>query len=73
MHTLEVLQVIVSLLLIVSILMQNRGSSLGGGFGGDSFSSYHTKRGFEKFLVRISIFLSFAFLALSLANVWTVS
>ncbi len=71
MQFIELFQVIVSILLIVAILMQNRGSSLGSGFGGDSFASYHTKRGFEKFLVRATIFLSFLFLLLSLLNVWT--
>lgn len=70
MRFIELFQVIISILLIVAILMQNRGSSLGSGFGGDSFASYHTKRGFEKFLVRATVFLAFFFLLLSLLNVW---
>jgi protein translocase SecG subunit len=70
MNIIETLQVVVSVFLVISILMQNRGSSLGGGFGGDSFASYHTQRGFEVFLTRSSIFLAVSFLALSLASVW---
>jgi len=70
MQIIELLQITVSVLLIVTILMQSKGSSLGSGFGGDSFASYHTKRGFEKFLVSSSIVLSGLFLVLSLAHVW---
>lgn len=70
MQIIELLQITVSVLLIVAILMQSKGSSLGSGFGGDSFASYHTKRGFEKFLMSSSIILSGLFLVLSLAHVW---
>ncbi len=60
-------EIIVAILLIVSILLQNKGAGLSGTFGGD-FGGYYTKRGFEKFLVYISIGLSFAFLALAIIN-----
>lgn len=70
MTFIETIQVVASVLLIATILMQNKGSSLGSGFGGDSFASYHTKRGFEAFLVRSSIALAVIFLFSSLAHVW---
>jgi protein translocase SecG subunit len=59
------LQVVLSVLLIASVLMQQTGASLGGAFGGDNFSAaYHTRRGSEKFLFYASIVLG-ALLALS--------
>jgi len=42
-------QLFLSILLIISILLQNKGTGLSATFGGD-FSGFHTKRGLEKFL-----------------------
>lgn len=42
-------QIIISVLLTISILLQNRGTGLSATFGGD-FSRFHTRRGIEKFL-----------------------
>ena len=53
-----------------AVLFQQRGSSLGGAFGGDNFSAtFHKRRGAELFLFRASIvlgilFVSSAFVAL---------
>lgn len=65
-----VVQAVVSLLLIVSVLLQNRGSDMGTGltFGGD-LGGYYTKRGVEKFLFYASIGLGAAFVVLSIVNV----
>jgi preprotein translocase subunit SecG len=63
-----IVQIIVSISLVVVILMQNRGSSLSGVFGG-SGSVFRTKRGFEKILFTITIILSILFIGLSLVNV----
>ena len=68
MKILLVLQAIVAILLIVSILLQNRGSGLGSTFGGD-FGGYYTKRGIEKFLVYGTVVLAAIFLILALINV----
>lgn len=55
-------QIILSILLIVSILLQQRGASIGGAFGGDNFSStFYKRRGFEKVLFRATILLSILF------------
>ena len=69
MRLLLVTQAILGLLLIVSILMQNRGSGLGAAFGSD-FGGYHTKRGLEKFLFRASITLGALFIIVALASVY---
>ncbi len=56
------LQIAISILLILAILLQQRGSSLGGAFGGDNFSAtFHTRRGAEKVLFQASIVLAFLF------------
>lgn len=56
------IQVILSILLIGAILLQQRGSSLGGAFGGDNFSAaFHKRRGSELFLFKLSIGLSILF------------
>lgn len=68
MRALLIAQAVVAILLVVSILLQNRGAGLGGTFGGD-FGGYYTKRGLEKFLVYASVALAFAFFALAITNV----
>lgn len=61
-------QLVVAILLIVSILLQNRGSGLSAAFGGD-MGGYHTKRGIEKFLFYSSIVLATTFIVLAIASV----
>jgi protein translocase SecG subunit len=62
-QTLDIVQAVISVLLIISILLQNRGTGLSETFGGGSSSaSYQTKRGFDKFLLRASIILCVLFL-----------
>jgi len=56
------IQIFLSILLIASILLQQRGSSLGGAFGGDNFSSsFHKRRGAELFLFKFSIGIGILF------------
>lgn len=64
------IQIGLSALLIALVLLQKTGAGVGGAFGGgDSFSSgFHTRRGFEKTLFRLTIvvgtfFVISAFLA----------
>ncbi|MFZ2226094.1 MAG: preprotein translocase subunit SecG [Candidatus Moraniibacteriota bacterium] len=63
----NLLEIIVAIALIVAILLQNRGAGLSGTFGG-GFEGYHTRRGFEKFLISFSIFLSVMFIILAIIN-----
>ncbi len=56
------IQIILSVLLVTTVLLQQRGSSLGGAFGGDNFSAtFHKRRGAELFLFRASIVLGILF------------
>ncbi len=68
MKALLIVQAVVSALLVVAILMQNKGEGLGV-IAGDFSGSYHTKRGFEKFLVRSTVVLAVAFLGIALVTI----
>ncbi len=49
-------QIILSVVLVLSILLQQSGAGVGGALGGgDGSSFHHTRRGFEKFLFYLSI------------------
>jgi protein translocase SecG subunit len=62
-------QIILSVLLVAAILLQQRGSSLGGAFGGDNFSAtFNQRRGAELFLFRLTIALSVLFVLTSIAS-----
>lgn len=64
-------QVVLSVLLMVAIVLQRTGASLGGAFGADNFSSgFHTRRGFEKTLFRATIVLAVLFALSALAHLF---
>ena len=60
-------QLLVSVALMASILMQARGAGLGATFGGDS-SVYRSRRGIEKRLFQFTIALGILFVIFSIAN-----
>ena len=56
------IQIVLSLLLVICVLLQQTGASLGGAFGGDNFSAaYHTRRGLEKNLFWATIVIGVLF------------
>ncbi|MEK9146887.1 MAG: preprotein translocase subunit SecG [Patescibacteria group bacterium] len=61
-------QIAVSILLIVVILLQAKGSGLSTVFGGEG-SFYRSKRGVEKMFVTLTIILAGLFLVLSVASI----
>ncbi len=64
------IQIVLSILLVAAILLQQRGSSLGGAFGGDNFSAaFHKRRGGELFLFRLSIILAVLFVLSALIHI----
>jgi protein translocase SecG subunit len=65
---LQIAQIIIAVLLIASILLQHRGTGLGGAFGGEG-NVYRSRRGAEKFLFYSTIVLGIVFVAMALVNV----
>lgn len=56
------IQVVLSVLLILSILLQRSGAGMGGALGGsENGGIHHTKRGFEKFLFYFTIVIAILF------------
>ena len=60
--TLQIVQLVLAVFVIVSILMQQQGSGLGGAFGGEG-NFYRSKRGLEKVLFYATIVLIVLFVA----------
>jgi preprotein translocase subunit SecG len=60
-------QLIVSIALTLAVLLQSRGSGLGGTFGGDS-AVYRSRRGIERRLWQFTIVLIALFTLFSLAS-----
>jgi preprotein translocase subunit SecG len=67
-NALTVIQVAVSALLIVAVLLQQRGVGLSAAFGGEG-NVFRTKRGVEKILFHATIVLSVLFLASGVAGI----
>lgn len=69
MLVLNIIQVIVSIILIIAILMQERSSGVAGLFGGgDSGGFYQTRRGLEKIIFITTIVLIAVFAGLSILH-----
>ena len=64
----QIIQIIISITIIVLVLLQAKGSGLGGIFGGDG-GIYRTRRGVEKSLHQITIGLTVIFFVVSLISV----
>lgn len=62
-------QLTLSALIIVAVILQRTGASLGGAFGADNFTSgFHTRRGLERTLFYATIVLGVLFALSALAN-----
>ena len=64
-NTLLIVQIVISILLVISVLLQNRAEGLGKMFGGGG-EVFRTKRGLEKFLYYFTITLIVILIVLSL-------
>lgn len=67
---LNIALIIISVLLIVSVIMQSKGAGLGGLTGADSGSVFTARRGVERTLFKITIVLSTVFFLLVLILVY---
>ncbi len=61
----QIVQIIISVALIISILMQTRGAGLGSVFGGTG-TVFKTRRGIDKMLFWLTVGFSVAFCLVSL-------
>jgi len=65
---LNIVQLIVSIVLIAIVLLQAKGSNIGSVFGGSESGIYRTRRGLEKRLFQFTIMLAVLFLLLSILS-----
>ena len=68
---LNIAQILISLLLILVILLQTRGTGLASSYSPDS-SIFRTRRGVERTLFQLTIALSVVFVVLAVASVIVV-
>jgi protein translocase SecG subunit len=68
-NTVQVIQIIAAVILIVSILLQHRGTGLGGAFGGEDLS-YRSRRGVERLLFRTTILFAAVFVVSAIAQLF---
>jgi preprotein translocase subunit SecG len=68
-----IIQISLSVFLVISILLQVRGSGLGSIFGNVGGEFYRSKRGVEKLLYRATIVLSILFVSNSIAIAYLYS
>ena len=66
---LDISLIIISVLLILSVILQSKGAGLGGLTGADTGSVFTARRGVERTLFRLTIILSVIFFALVLTVV----
>jgi preprotein translocase subunit SecG len=67
MTPLVIAQGILAVALVAAILLQQRGTGLGGAFGGE-VTAYRSRRGIERTLFRLTILLAVLFVIFSLLN-----
>lgn len=67
MLALNIVQVVIAVLLMISVMLQNKGQGLSGVFGGES-EVFTTRRGFDKVLYYATIVLAVLFVGLAIVN-----
>ena len=63
-----IIQIVLAVLMVIAILLQQRGTGLSSAFGGEC-NVYRTKRGAEKIIFIATIILAIAFLATAFLNI----
>jgi protein translocase SecG subunit len=70
-NNIAIAQIVVSVILMILILLQQRGTALGSAFGQDGSSSYTSQRGIQKKIFWATIAVAGLFMALAVMNlVW---
>ena len=60
--------IIISVVLILVVLLQTKGSSFSGAFGGDTSGIYRTRRGIEKTLFQFTVGAAVVFVGLAILS-----
>ena len=68
MSPITIAQTVLGALLIIAILLQQRGSGLSGTFGGSEGGTYSTRRGVEKIIFTSTIVLAVLWIGVSVAR-----
>lgn len=71
MYALKIIQITLAILLVGSILLQQRGSGLGSTFGGEG-NVYRSMRGFERLLFASTIVIAVLFVISAVLTVFFV-
>ncbi len=71
MNFIEIITIVSAVLTVLLILLQQRGASLGAGFGA-SGELFTTRRGVEKSIFRTTIFTTVLFIVSILASIFLV-
>ncbi len=64
--TIQVVTIVLSVMLVSVVILQVKGT--GAGFFGSAYSTFRTRRGFERTLFRATIFLIFLFVVMSIVS-----
>ena len=67
-NIISIAQIIISLIVVVLILLQERSSGMSGIFGGGESEFYQTRRGLERLIFAATIVLVLIFAGLSILN-----
>lgn len=62
------IQIVLAVLIVVTVLLQQKGSGLSGAIGGGSSMEYGTKRGAEKIIFYATIVLATIWIVISVAR-----
>ncbi|MFA6963343.1 MAG: preprotein translocase subunit SecG [Patescibacteria group bacterium] len=69
-NTFKIIQIILAILLVILILLQQRGSGLGAAFGGGDGNVYRSRRGIEKMIFYATIVVAVLFCIVALFSVF---
>jgi preprotein translocase subunit SecG len=68
-QTLQIIQIVSSLLLVVLVLVQRANGDTGSSLGGDGSSFLQTRRGAERLLFIFTVIVAIVFIAASIASI----
>ena len=70
LNILPYIQIFLAILMVILVLIQQTDSDAGVSFGGGGASTWHTRRGAEKFIFYFTIIISILFVASVIVDLW---